>query len=160
MQIVKSMIATAAGVTLMFGAANASGFIKIDSLAGESETSAAAGSGGFDKEMRIESFSFGSSSAATLAKPSGRGAGYANITLKRGFVGREALWSLYQNKHEISSMTLAVEDGGKMVQYELQRAFIKSWSTSGDADDRPTEEVSFYYNKIATTYASTSDGRN
>ena len=23
------------------------------------------------------------------------------------------------------------------------------WSTSGDADDRPTEEVAFYYNKVA-----------
>ena len=33
--------------------------------------------------------------------------------------------------------------------YKLNRAFIKSWSTSGDADDRPTEEVAFYYNKIA-----------
>lgn len=28
-----------------------------------------------------------------------------------------------------------------------------SWSTSGDADDRPTEEVAFYYNKIAFTYS-------
>ena len=26
---------------------------------------------------------------------------------------------------------------------------MKSWSTRGDADDRPTEEVAFYYNKIA-----------
>ena len=28
------------------------------------------------------------------------------------------------------------------------RCFVKSWSTSGDADDRPTEEVAFYYNRI------------
>ena len=34
------------------------------------------------------------------------------------------------------------------LKYKLDRAFIKSWSTSGDADDRPTEEVAFYYNKI------------
>jgi type VI secretion system secreted protein Hcp len=35
--------------------------------------------------------------------------------------------------------------------YKLDRVFVKSWSTSasGDADDRPTEEVAFYYNKIA-----------
>ncbi len=26
--------------------------------------------------------------------------------------------------------------------------FIKSWSTSGDADDRPTEEVAFYYTPL------------
>jgi hypothetical protein len=35
--------------------------------------------------------------------------------------------------------------------------FVKSWSTSGDADDRPTEEVAFYYNKIARAYATTTD---
>jgi type VI secretion system secreted protein Hcp len=33
--------------------------------------------------------------------------------------------------------------------YKLDRCFVKSWSTSGDADDRPTEEVAFYYNRIA-----------
>ena len=32
--------------------------------------------------------------------------------------------------------------------YKLDRCFVKSWSTSGDADDRPTEEVAFYYNRI------------
>jgi hypothetical protein len=37
--------------------------------------------------------------------------------------------------------------------------FVKSWSTSGDADDRPTEEVAFYYNKIAFNYAHTKDGK-
>ena len=44
------------------------------------------------------------------------------------------------------------------LKYKLERAFIKSWSTSGDADDRPTEEVAFYYNKIAFAYAATVDG--
>ncbi len=33
--------------------------------------------------------------------------------------------------------------------YKLDRCFVKSWSTSGDADDRPTEEVAFFYNRIA-----------
>ena len=37
--------------------------------------------------------------------------------------------------------------------------FVKSWSTSGDADDQPTEEVAFYYNRIAFNYASTKDGK-
>lgn len=45
------------------------------------------------------------------------------------------------------------------LRYKLERCFIKSWSTSGDADDRPTEEVAFYYNKIASRYASTTDGK-
>lgn len=45
----------------------------------------------------------------------------------------------------------------KSAEYTLDRCFIKSWSTSGDADDRPTEEVAFYRNKIAFSYASTAD---
>ena len=44
------------------------------------------------------------------------------------------------------------------LKYKLDRCWVKSWSTSGDADDRPAEEVAFYYNKIAFGYASTSDG--
>ncbi|HJQ81082.1 MAG TPA: type VI secretion system tube protein Hcp [Lacipirellulaceae bacterium] len=45
------------------------------------------------------------------------------------------------------------------LRYKLDRCFIKSWSTSGDADDRPTEEVAFYYNKIAFQYLTTTDGK-
>jgi type VI protein secretion system component Hcp len=45
------------------------------------------------------------------------------------------------------------------LQYVLDRVFIKSWSTSGDADDRPTEEVAFYYNRIAFQYRFTPDGQ-
>jgi type VI protein secretion system component Hcp len=44
------------------------------------------------------------------------------------------------------------------LKYKLDRCFVKSWSTSGDADDRPTEEVAFYYNKIAFAYRHTDDG--
>ena len=36
--------------------------------------------------------------------------------------------------------------------YKLSRCMVKSWSTSGDADDRPTEEVAFLFNKIAFAY--------
>jgi type VI protein secretion system component Hcp len=45
------------------------------------------------------------------------------------------------------------------LRYLLDRCFVKSWSTSGDADDRPTEEVAFYYNRIAFQYAATKDGK-
>ncbi len=44
--------------------------------------------------------------------------------------------------------------------YKLDRCFVKSWSTSGDADDRPTEEVAFYYNRIALQYYQTKDGNS
>jgi type VI secretion system secreted protein Hcp len=35
------------------------------------------------------------------------------------------------------------------LKYKLDRVYVKSWSTSGADDDRPAEEVAFYFNKIA-----------
>jgi type VI protein secretion system component Hcp len=46
------------------------------------------------------------------------------------------------------------------LQYKLDRCFVKSWSTSGNANDRPTEKVAFSYNKIAFQHAATTDGTN
>jgi len=64
---------------------------------------------------------------------------------------------------EIDFVEVAAGDGvGRplpYLKYKLDRCFIKSWSTSGDADDRPTEEVAFYYNKIASQYAEAKDGK-
>jgi type VI protein secretion system component Hcp len=45
------------------------------------------------------------------------------------------------------------------LRYMLERCFIKSWSTSGSGDERPTEDVAFYYNKIAFQYMATKDGK-
>ena len=45
------------------------------------------------------------------------------------------------------------------LKYKLDRCFVKSWSVSGDADDRPTEEVAFYFNRIASQFAMTKDGK-
>ncbi len=44
------------------------------------------------------------------------------------------------------------------LKYKLDRCFVKSWSTSGDATNRPKEEVSFYYNRIALLYTKAPDG--
>lgn len=37
--------------------------------------------------------------------------------------------------------------------WKLENVMVTSYSTSRDADDRPTEEVAFYYNKIAFEHA-------
>ncbi len=39
------------------------------------------------------------------------------------------------------------------LEYELKSVSVTSWSTSGDADDRPTEEVSLNYEEIIMTYS-------
>lgn len=44
--------------------------------------------------------------------------------------------------------------------YKLDNVFIKSWSTSGDGDDRPTEDVAIWYNKLAFAYYPSADGKN
>ncbi len=45
------------------------------------------------------------------------------------------------------------------LRYKLDRCFVKSWTTNGSADERPTEDVAFYYNKIAFAYLYTADGK-
>lgn len=44
--------------------------------------------------------------------------------------------------------------------YKLDRTFVQSIGSSGDADDRPTEEVAFYYNKIAFVFYPFDDKGN
>jgi hypothetical protein len=60
------------------------------------------------------------------------------------------------NPHQPKTAEIAEDDLEKVTG----GTFVKSWSTSGDADDRPTEEVSFYYNRIAFNYASSPDGKS
>lgn len=57
-----------------------------------------------------------------------------------------------------------IEDAGVRynvvyLHFKLNNAFIKSWSISGDGDDRPTEDITIWYNKIAFGYHSTTDGK-
>ena len=47
---------------------------------------------------------------------------------------------------KLSDEDLDAVAGG--LKYQMDNVFIKSWSTSGDADDRPTEEVAFHHAKI------------
>jgi type VI secretion system secreted protein Hcp len=41
----------------------------------------------------------------------------------------------------------------------LDTVFVKTWSMSGDGDDRPTEEVALWYNRIGLVYWPTADGK-
>ena len=44
------------------------------------------------------------------------------------------------------------------MRYELKNVYVPSFSVSGSGDNRPTEELSFYDNKIAVGYGPTPDG--
>jgi len=43
---------------------------------------------------------------------------------------------------------------------ELYTAFVSSWKITGPEDERPTEEVALWYNKIAIQYHSTTNGKD
>ena len=51
-----------------------------------------------------------------------------------------------ETKNENESADEALTD--EQLESVAGGVFIKSWSTSGDADDRPTEQISFNYTKI------------
>ena len=44
------------------------------------------------------------------------------------------------------------------MRYELKNVYVPSFSVSGSGDNQPTEQLSFYDNKIAVGYGSTADG--
>jgi hypothetical protein len=77
----------------------------------------------------------------------------------------EVVMSTKQKAKSKSKSKPNAKDGKKkdeLDQDQLEQVsggFVKSWSTSGDADDRPTEEVSFNYTKITVDYSSASKKR-
>lgn len=160
--------AIAAALALTTTASDAEIFIKYENVTNGSSTS-----DGWSQEgwFVADSFSFG---VEREMKESGEKGGTEDINIGVGELQECTLSkSMDASSPELARFSLTgrslgtVEvcmtdnpDGptGCYLRYKLERAFIKSWSTSGDADDRPTEEVAFYYNKIAFQYAETPDG--
>ncbi|GJL92243.1 hypothetical protein [Hyphococcus sp.] len=143
MRVLRSVTALLAASLMLAGAANAANmFMKISDVPGDS----AEYSG---DQIEVLSWSWGETNDSAAKRPTDNGAGIVHVTLKRGFAGRSAVRSIYDGKREIPALILTTQERGKTVEYKLERCFIKSWSTSGDADDRPTEEIAFYYNKIS-----------
>lgn len=112
-------------VSLFFAFAAHAASLRIDS--------GASAAGGHEEEIDVISVVW-----AGGAAPRGKsGPGTVTIVVvpaKGGDVdGRDFLvWQRHNTM--IPSMTLKADDGKT---YKLSRCFVKSWSTSGDADDRP-----------------------
>ena len=142
-------------------------YVKIEGLKGDVTTK------GYEGYFVADSFSFG---VEREMKESGEKGGTADINIGVGELqevtisksmdrtsGSLAQFAINGNSPgtaEIEFVEVAGDGSAHTyLKYKLDRCFVKSWSTSGDADDRPTEEVAFYYNKIAFSYAQTKDGR-
>lgn len=147
--------------------AQATGFVKYDSIPGE-----AMGPDGSMDWFVFESFSFG----ATREKGRPRG-GTEDINIGVGELQectisksmdssspKLAQYAINGNSLGACEICLAedVPAGATPVcyaHYVMERCFVQrlavtmdDTSTSGDADDRPTEEVAIYYNKIAYAF--------
>lgn len=127
----------------------------------------ASGVSGYDEWFVADSFSFG---VEREMKESGEKGGTQDInigvgelqecTISKSMDNASALLAQFAiNGNSLGNAEIVVlEDVGQgkpvvTMHYTLERAFVKSWSTSGDAGDPPTEEVAFYYNKIGFVYS-------
>lgn len=141
-------------------------YVKIEGVKGDVTTK------GYEGYFVADSFSFG---VEREMKESGEKGGTADINIGVGELQEvtisksmdsisPTLAQFAVNGNSLGTAEIEfveVAGGGEAhtyLKYKLDRCFVKSWSTSGDADDRPTEEVAFYYNKIAFNYAPTKDG--
>ena len=138
--------------------ANAAIYVKIPGLQGDVTTK------GYEGYFTADSFSFG---VEREMKESGEKGGTADINIGVGELqectisksldsasAKLAQFAINGNSLGIVEIEFVEVGEGEdskattYLKYKLDRAFVKSWSTSGDADDRPTEEVTFYYNDI------------
>ncbi len=169
------LLAIASAFALFTGAANAafSGYIKLPDIDGESKNTG----GEHEVEYDLtgarapaatganETLSVGANRSATIkggqativgvlwngsdAPPAKGRSGSANITLKRGVLSN-SLQRLQREQRMIPSLTLVAGEGRSAVKYELERVFVKSYSTSGGAANAlPTEEITLNYTKIS-----------
>ncbi|MDD9954052.1 MAG: type VI secretion system tube protein Hcp [Candidatus Woesearchaeota archaeon] len=144
-------------------------YLKIGDIKGEAAAS------GHENWITLDSFSFG---VEREMKESGEKGGTADINIGIGELQEITVSKPLDASSPLLAQAAAsgnslgtaeiefVETGGAdgkpavYLKYKLDRVFVKSWSISGDADDRPTEEVSFYYNKIAFEYQGAGDKKS
>ncbi len=144
--------------------------VRIDGILGDSMIA------GFSEYFTAESFGFGVE--RELADSGKAGTADVNIgvgelqecTISKSMdiasaaLCRKAISGSSCGTADIKFVETITRDGNAMfnivyLAYKLDNVFIKSWSTSGDGDDRPTEDVAIWYNKIAFCYFATTDGK-
>lgn len=141
--------------------------IQIESIPGDSDLNY------HQKWIAVENFSFG---VEREVSDSGK-AGTGDINVGIGEI-QEATMSKSYDRSSPLLMEKAVSGftvneinvhfvetiNGKdqlFLAYKMQNSFIKSWSQSGDADERPTDEFSIFFYAIYVSYwqKETKDGK-
>jgi type VI secretion system secreted protein Hcp len=133
-------------------------FLKIDGVDGESTRK------GFEKQMEIQSFSFGASNPSTVGAGGGGGGGGKvsvssfNIIKKSDAASPLLFLACCQGDHYKSAVVTLNKAAGKapidFIKYEFEEVYVDNiqWSGSSGGDDTPTESVSFSFGKVSVTY--------
>jgi type VI secretion system secreted protein Hcp len=165
--------AIAAVLALTTSVANAAVFIKYENIDGPGDVDTAGWPDNSGEWFVANSFSFG---VEREMKESGEKGGTADINIGVGELQEVNISkSVDVSTTKLAQLALTGRSLGKVemcitqddgtggpqecyIHVVMERSFVRSWSTSGDADNRPTEEVAIYYNKIAFSYVATPDG--
>jgi len=133
-------------------------FLKIDGVAGESTRK------GFEKQMEIQSFSWGAANPATIGAGGGGGGGGKvsvstfNIMKKSDAASPLLFQACCQGDHYATAIVTLNKSGGKapvdFIKYEFEKVYVESvqWSGASGGDDTPSESVSFAFGKVSVTY--------
>lgn len=133
-------------------------FLKIDGVDGESTRK------GFEKQMEIQSFSFGASNPSTVgAGGGGGGGGKVSVSsfniMKRSDAASPLLFlACCQGDHYATAVVTLNKSAGKapidFIKYEFEEVYVDNiqWSGSSGGDDTPSESVSFSFGKVSVTY--------
>ena len=133
-------------------------FLKIDGVEGESTRK------GFEKQMEIDSFSWGAANSATVGSSSGgSGGGKAvassfTVTKKTDKSSPLLLQTLLSGTHYPKAVVTFNKAGGKsavdFLKYEFEKVYVENIQHSGASggDDSTVEQVSFTLGKVTMTY--------
>jgi type VI secretion system secreted protein Hcp len=132
-------------------------FPKLEGVDGESERK------GFEKQIYLESFSFGASNPSSVGYGAGSGSGKASLQTF-SFTKRtdSASPKLFQNccagKHFPKASVTLNKSGGDQsldyLRYDFTEVFVDSiqWGAMSGGEDSPTESVSMSFAKVEITY--------
>lgn len=133
-------------------------YLKIDTIEGESDAV------GFEKQMQIESFSFGASNAGSAAQGTGLGAGKVsmqdfNFVVKNGKASGPLFLATCKGNHIPQAILSLRKTGGDGTPYcYLKITFgdilLSSFHTGGSSGggSLPMEQTSFNFTKITHEY--------
>lgn len=138
--------------------ATADYYLKIDTIEGESQAK------GFEKQMQIQSWSFGASNSGSAAQGGGLGVGKVSLqdfhfVVKNGKASPQLFLACAKGNHIPQAILSCRKTGGSGTPYTYTKItygdiVISGFQTGGSegSSDLPIEQISFNFSKITFEY--------